>query len=200
MRLLFLLVFLALPQLSQAQFNRFETGSYVLAANPAVRHTSELRLRSGNLLLAKNTNEKNIKLTPDQVSSFRLGTRKFTVAGDFHAKGGLGGLNVTKAFVEQLDSGQVILLSYAFQVGAPMSMGSGGAMMGGGSYSANVYLLQWPGEEDVTPAQGGAYSSGGKNFREAVRPFFIGRPDLLKMLDDKRITTSNLPEAVHALN
>ena len=200
--LLFLFALL-LPQLASAQLfkgNPFEAGSYVLADTRTVRHAGELKLRNSKLLLAKDATGKNLKFNPEQVCSFHAGSRKFITTGGFHVKGGIGGLDVEKVFVEQLDSGQVMLLNYELQMGAPMSMGPGGAITGGGNGTTSIYLLQWPDEETATPIQTGLYSSGGKQFRETLQPFFMVRPDLLKLLTEKRININNLAEAVHALN
>ena len=196
---LFLLLLLGtVPRLSRAQLfgKGFETGSYVLREGPAGRQPGQLNLRNGTKLLLKTAEGKTQKLTPEQIQSFRLGPHTYVTAADFQVKGAY----VERAFVEQLDSGQVVLLQYAYSVGAPMAMGAGGGMSYGGSSNARAWLLARPGDARVTPAQGGYYSGGGKQFREAVRPYLSTRPDLVQLLDEKRITEDNLPAVIHALN
>lgn len=196
--LFFLLLLGSVPHLSRAQLfgKGFETGSYVLREGPAGRQPGQLNLRNGTKLLLKTAAGKTRKLTPEQVQCFRIGPRAYVTAGDFR----LGGAYVERAFVEQLDSGQVVLLRYEYSVGAPMAMGAGGGMSYGGSSNARALLLATPGEARVTPVQGGYYSGGGKAFREAVRPYLSTRPDLVQLLEQKRITDDNLPAVIHALN
>jgi hypothetical protein len=201
MRCLFLLLGLLLPQLLRAQFNAFESGSYVLTGSPTVRQPARLKLQSGSKLLAKTADGKTIKFKPEQIYSFQISSRKYVTASNFHVKGGLGGADIDKGFAEQLDSGQVVLLNYTYSIGAgaPM-MGAGGGMSYGGSSEFNAYLLSRPGDSQVTAVQGSFYTGGGKQFREAVRPYLSSRPDLLKLLDDKRISSDDLPAVIHALN
>ncbi|MGI4834664.1 MAG: hypothetical protein ACRYFK_14510 [Janthinobacterium lividum] len=134
---------------------------------------------------------KTAKLTPEQVTSFRISDHKYVTASGFHVMGGIGGADIDLVFVEQLDSGQVVLMRYEYSVGAPMASGSA---------SLSTYVLSTPTIPGVAAAQAGAYSNGGKKFREVVRPYFNGRPDLQKQVEEKRITAENLPEAVHAFN
>jgi len=170
-----------MSQFAQAQlFNKFELGSYVLANNPKLRLYGQLKLRDHSQLLVKDETSKTVKLIPTQVASFRIGSRKYMTTSGFNGNDGFGSVDSVKAFVEQLDSGQVMLLRYAYQQGVPMSTGAGGAMTGGGNLSASVYLLQWPGEEAATPAEGIAYIKGRQNFQESMRPFFmsLSRPEI----------------------
>jgi hypothetical protein len=195
-----LLAFLLLPEVVLAQlFKGFENGSYILNDSRKVRQQGSLKLQSSSKLVIKNAAGETIKLTPEQVYSFWQGSKHYVTIGGFHVKGGLGGTDVDMAFVEQLDSGRVILMRYDYSIGAPMAMGAGG-MSYGGSSSSSAYLLDGLYAGSVTVAQSGTYSNGGKQFREAVRPYFASRSDLVKLLDDKRITTANLQEAIHALN
>ena len=205
MRLFLLIIIVLLPQLGRAQLfggYKFEAGSYVLNDSRNVRQQAQLRLQSSTKLLVKTADGKTIKLKPEQVYSFRINARKYVTAGNFHVKGGLGGADITKGFAEQLDSGQVVLLNYTYSVGAgaPM-MGAGGSMSyGGGASELNAYLLTRPGDSQITAVQGGFYSGGGKQFREAVRPYLATRPDLVKLLDEKRISSDEIPAVIHALN
>jgi hypothetical protein len=191
---------LLLPKVVSAQLSKgFETGSYILNDSRKARQKGDLKLQSNSKLLAKNATGETIKLTPEQVYSVWVGSKHYVTVGGFNVKSGLGGTDVDMAFVEQLDSGQVILMRYDYSVGAPGGVGPGGMSYGGGS-STSVYLLDGLYAGSVTVAQSGTYSPGGKQFREAVRPYLASRSDLVKLLDDKRITTANLPEAIHALN
>lgn len=201
MRFYLLFAVLLLPEIVLAQLPKgFAEGSYILNDSRQVRQHGQLKLQSSQKLLVKTADGKTIKLTPEQVYSFQQDNQHYVTAGGFHVKGGLGGAEVDLAFVEQLDSGKVVLMRYDYSIGAPMTMGSGGGMSYGGSSSNSTYLLDglYPGS--ITAAQGGTYSSGGKQFREDVRPYLVSRPDLVKLLDDKQITASNLQAAIHALN
>ena len=199
-----LVVCLFWPQLSQAQLlfnNPFQEGSYVLADSRTVRHAGELTLQqNGATLVVKSLHGKNLKLGPEQVASFRIGNQHYVPAGNFHVMGGLGGADIEDIFAEQLDSGQVQLLRYDYAIQNAGSMGAGGMMMGGGSWNLSAFLLRAAGQSAYTAVQSGAYSNAGKRFREAVQPFFAARPDLVKLLDEKRIDATNLPAAIYALN
>ncbi|GAB3651568.1 hypothetical protein GCM10027594_26630 [Hymenobacter agri] len=189
-----------LPAISRAQlFGRFENGSYVLNESRNTRQQGQLKLQSSQKLLVKAANGKTIKLTPEQVASFRIDTRKYVTVGNFHVRGGLNA-DIAKGFAEQLDSGRVVLLNYTYSDGGAPIMGAGGMNYGGGNYESHAYLLNWPGESEVIPVQGSFYTGGGKQFREAVRPFLFSRPDLEKLLDDKLISSDDLPTVIHALN
>lgn len=202
MRLFLLIIITMLPEAGRAQLfggNRFEAGSYVLNDSRTVRQQGQLRLQNGTKLMVKAAGGKTIKLTPEQVSSFRINTRKYVTVGNFHVRGGINA-DIDKGFAEQLDSGRVVLLNYTFPGGSAPVMGADGMRYGGESYERNAYLLNWPGESEVTAVQGSFYTGGGKQFREAVRPFLFSRPDLEKLLDDKLITSYDLPKVIHALN
>ena len=157
-------------------------------------------MQSGSQLAVKYADGDIAKLTPEQVASFQIGSQHYVTASGFHVIGGIGGVDVDLAFVEQLDSGQLVLMRYVYTIASPMTMNAGGGMTANGSTGLRTYLLSTPTIPGVVAAQAGAYSSGGKKFREAVRPYFNGRPDLQKQLADKRITAENLPDAVRAFN
>ncbi|MDJ0366578.1 hypothetical protein QMK33_15570 [Hymenobacter sp. H14-R3] len=192
-----------LAQSSQAQgtgFKKFAEGSYVLADNRAVRYPGQIKLQSGSKLVIKTPDGTTVKLKPAQLYSFIIGQRQYTTARDFRVQGGFG-TDVDEAFVEQLDSGQVMLMRYDYTVGSPMMMGAGGAMTGGGVSAMSAYLLRRPTDSTYVSVQPAFYSfAGGNRFRDAVRPFLAGHPDLLKLLDEKRITMDNLPAVIRALN
>jgi hypothetical protein len=203
MRLLLLTAGLLLAQSTQAQsigFKKFEEGSYVLADSRDVRHPGQIKLQSGSKVVIKNPDGTTLKLKPEAIHSFRIGKREYTTASDFRVQGGFG-MNVEEAFVERLDSGQVILMQYDYTVGRPMMMGAGGTMTGGGVSAMEAYLLRRPTDNTYVSVQPAFYSTaGGNRFRDAVRPFLAGHADLLKLLDEKRITMANLPAVIRALN
>ena len=64
----------------------------------------------------------------------------------------------------------------------------------------STYLLRTAATADYTAVQSGVYSNGGKRFRDALKPFLATRPDLLHLLERKRIDAKNLPAVVRALN
>jgi hypothetical protein len=200
MRVLLFNLILLTPLCVKAQlFKGFTDGSYILNDSRQVRQQGQLKLQSSQKLLVKASDGKTIKLMPEQVYSFWLGNQHYVTAGGFNVKAGLGGAEVDLAFVEQLDSGKVILMRYEYS-GAPMATGANGGMSYDGRSSSSAYLLDGLYAGSITVAQSGTYSSGGKQFREAVRPYLASRPDLVKLLDDKQITEHNLQAAIHALN
>ena len=197
-RLILCAFIVLLPGLARAQLlggSPFASGSYVLNASPNLRQQGQLKLQSGSKLLVKMADGQTLKLHPEQIHSFRITNRKYVTARNFHVKGGIGGAYIDNAFVEQLDSGQVVLLNYEYTInnGAGMSYG-------GSSTELNAYLLSRPGSSQFTAAQGSFYTGGGKQFREAVRPYLASRPDLVKLLDEQRISSENLREVIYALN
>jgi len=201
MRFLLLTFGLLLPQLGWAQLfgGGFADGSYILSDSRLIRLQGQLKLQSSSKLVVKNEAGKNLAFTPYEVCSFRIGSQKYVTAGGFHVIGGIGGVDIDRAFVQQLDSGVVVLLRYDYSVGTP-TMNAWGGMSGGGGWGLSTFLLSGSSIPGVTAAQASPYSSSGKKFREAVRPYFAGRPDLQKLLDTKRINANNLAAAVHAFN
>jgi hypothetical protein len=211
MRFLLLTVGLLLAQGSQAQimtFKKFEEGSYVLADSRDVRHPGRIKLQSGSKVVIKTPDGTTLKLKPNALYSFRIGKREYTTASDFRVQGGFG-MNVEEAFVERLDSGQVILMQYDYTVGipmlgagsSPMVMGPRGTIVGNSVSAMQAYLLRRPTDNTYVSVQPALYTSaGGNRFRDAVRPFLAGHADLLKLLDEKHITMDNLPAVIRALN
>jgi hypothetical protein len=204
MRFLFFLALLglAVPQIVRAQFNSFEPGSYVLQNSPTVWRQSLLKLRGNDQLIAKDEKGKKLTLTPQQVRSFRLGSQKYTTAGNFEVNPGsaFGGM-VERAFVELIDSGKVSLLRYEYTTGngAPM-MGANGAMTGGYSSTKTLYLLRLAGRSNDYPIPANGLTGAGRKFRDALLPHLAGRPDLIKLLEDQRILAEDMPLVVRALN
>jgi len=175
-------------------FKNVELGSYVLRTSPQVRQQGGLYQQSSEKLLVRDLTGRNITLSPQEVSSFRINNRQFVSTGGFQLRGGFGNTYVTQAFAEQLDSGQVVLLRYK-----PLPTGAAGR--GNIAYTdkagAGVYLLRLATALAVTPVQAD-YSEAA--FRAALRPYLAARPDLLQLLDNKTLQTKNLPLIVYALN
>ncbi|TGD79909.1 hypothetical protein [Hymenobacter wooponensis] len=179
-------------------FNTYKSGSYVLLNDRTHRIDGQLKLKSSTLLLVKDDKGKSTKLAPESVHSFRIENRAYTVACDFEVRQGLYDSVVEQAFVEQLDSGQVILMRYAFTTGAP-TMNAGGVMTGGQSQN-EVYLLRWARGTSVLAIQGSWFTGGGARFREALLPYISQRPDLVQLIENRSITTHELPKLIRALN
>lgn len=200
MRQLLLTTLLLLSLAAHAQLsldNDFQPGSYVLKSSPHSPVVGMLKLNGTERLVVQKFRSKNLKLTPDDVTTFRLGTHKYVVATDFEVDKGLITSTVDKAFVEQVDSGRVVLLHYPFVVGGAPMMGSGGMMMGGMASYRDLYLLLIDGV--LTPIQVNA-SNGGRKFRDALLPFLTSRPDLVNLLEGKHVSADDMPAIVHALN
>jgi hypothetical protein len=202
MRLVVLALGLLVPQLSWAQrlSGGFIAGSYVLASSRLERMQGQIKLKSGSELIVKNEGGPNLTFTPYEVCSFRIGAQKYVTVDNFHVMAGVSKVEVDRAFVQQLDSGALVLTRYDFGVNSPATMNASGGMSGGGGWALSAFLLSGGTTPGITAAQTSPYSSGGKRFREAVRPYFAGRPDLQRMLDTKRINAHNLAAAVHAFN
>lgn len=196
-----LLAFGLLPQPGRAQQAAgFTAGSLVLNRNLSERVQGLLKLKSGAELVLKNDGEPKLTFTPYEVRSFQIGAQRYTTASNFRVMAGLSAVEVDRAFVQQLDSGAVVLTRYDFGVNNPTSFHADGSMSGGGSWALSAFLLSGGATPGITVAQTSPYSSGGRGFRDAVRPYFAGRPDLQRMLDTKRINANNLAAAVRAFN
>lgn len=188
MRFLLLTLAFLLSHNSWAQLfgPSFEPGSYVLADSHTVRHEGLLRLPGGPRLTVKSTDGKTIKLKPEQVLSFRIGNLTYKTVRNFHVKSGLGGTDVEYGFVEQLDSGQVLLMRYDYIVGTGMN---------GGTSSVSAYLVSRPSDSFPVSMQGTK-----QRFIELIKPFLADRPDLMKLLEDKSFTYNDLPLIVRSIN
>lgn len=196
MRFFLILIGLAVFQLAWGQYQSFGLGTYLLAGPAAVKQQAQLKLRTNAELWAKDLQGNKVKLTPEQVASFRIGSRKFVAAGGFDQGAGLSSTRVDRAFVEQLDSGQVVLLRYEYSSGgAPM--GGVDQVSAGSGYNSVLYLLRNGLSLNPIPA---GQNGGGRRFQEALQPYLRARPDLLKLLYDQRILAEDLPLLVRALN
>jgi hypothetical protein len=192
-------IFFALlaPQLAHAQlFKTVEVGSYVLTANPRVRQQGGLYLRDSEHLIVRDLAGKNTSFSPQQVSSFQIDKRKFVTAEGFQLHGGFGDKVVNQGFVEQLDSGQVVLLRYQ----APPSNAATRGNIGYDVFEGqSVYLLRFANAPTVTPIQT-VWSKKSPSFQNALRPYLAARPDLLQLLTANSLNPKQLPFIIHALN
>jgi hypothetical protein len=198
MRFFLLLPILLFSHLVRAQFNSFEPGSYVLTATPTQRLEGPLKLRGCTELVLKKPNSKTTVLKPEDVQSFRLGSKKYVTAGGFPVDKGLGGDTISQAFVEQLDSGQVVLMRLNYIIDGSMMAGGGGQL--GGSASYTLYLLRRGGEQTIVPLPASGLSNGGQKFRDTLMPYLTTRPDLAKLVANKLVNTDNLLVMIRALN
>ncbi|PJJ61262.1 hypothetical protein [Hymenobacter chitinivorans] len=200
MRFFYVALGLLLPQVAAAQFNSFQPGSYVLSSDQTVHAAPKLKLRGSDELVVKNAAGQTAQFTPSDVSSFRLGRRKYVSVGSFYVSLGLGGESVEDAFVELLDSGSVQLLRYDVSFNRPMTMSPAGGMSGGGSTSYATFLLRRANERTLKQIPGNRLTGGGTKFRDAILPYLTQRPDLIKLVEDKTVTLDNIVGLIHALN
>ena len=177
--------------------NDFEPGTYVLESSPSSPLVGMLKLNDSGRLVVQKFRSKNLKLSSDDVITFRLGTHKYVVAANFEVDKGLVTTTVAKAFVEQVDSGRVVLLHYSYTVGSGPMMGSGGMMAGGIASYRDLYLLLI--DDVLTPVQVNANNSG-RTFRKILLPFLATRPDLVNLLEGKHLSADDMPAIIHALN
>lgn len=197
MRLIVLTFSLLTPCFLHAQvFKNVEVGSYVLSNAPTVRQQGGLYLRNSEQLVVRDLAGNTTTLTPQQVSSFRIKTKRFVSTGGFQLRGGFGNAYVAQAFAEQVDSGQVVLLQYQTQASNSLSRTNLGYDSGS---TSSVFLLRPANSLAVTAIQTN-WTKGNRNFQEALHPYLVGRPDLLKLLETRQISPAQLPAVVQALN
>lgn len=201
MRYFFLFAGLLLPQLLKAQFGSFDAGSYVLSAAPTVRHEGRLKLLGAYELATKDTDGKKITFVPAQISSFRIGSKKYVTVGGFQAKlGPVGGNTVSQGFAEQLDSGRVVLMRFEYVVYGPSRVSATGTISNGSAFPYVLYLLRRSSEEQIVSLPATGITGGGEKFREALLPYLSTRADLVKLVNEHRVTTHNLAAVIRAFN
>ncbi|MEJ7658183.1 MAG: hypothetical protein WKG07_00430 [Hymenobacter sp.] len=190
--ILLLSLILSTPLVSQAQDGAadFERGSFKLK-NSSVVQEGLMRLGNKNLVVKQLFDGPNTKYPWADVSSYCLGLQKFIRASGFVIKSpsGWSYQPAEEEFVELLDSGTVSLLRYK-QFHANQQ---------GGSYEV-LYLLKRADESKATAIPFSVLDGAGKKFREFLEPYVTGRPDLLALLRDKKITIYNLQTFIHASN
>jgi len=197
MRFIILTISLLAPYFLRAQvFKNVEIGSYVLSTAPTTRQQGGLYLRNSEQLVVRDLAGNTTTFTPQQVSSFQIKSKHFVSTGGFQLRGGFGNAYVAQAFAEQVDSGQVVLLHYQTQASNSLSRTNLGYDRGAAS---SVFLLRPATSLAVTAIQTN-WAKGNRNFQEALRPYVVGRPDLLKLLEARQISPTQLPAVVRALN
>ncbi|TYZ07440.1 hypothetical protein FY528_15370 [Hymenobacter lutimineralis] len=200
MRLLLLVAFLLFPALLFAQFNSFKLGSYILADNQQVRHDAKLKLQDAKLLIAKDEKGSTIKITPREISSFRIGIKRYRKANGFEESKAFTEDAADEVFVELLDSGQVMLMRYEYTTKSGPSASPNGAIASGGNFVHETYLLKWSNGTVVSAVPAGGITGSNKMFREMILLYLSSRPDLIKLVEDKQIILSDLKRLIHALN
>ncbi|TVT43514.1 hypothetical protein FNT36_05345 [Hymenobacter setariae] len=194
MRLFLLTGLLCCALSAQAQYNTglfgstAEEGSYILVDNIRVRYTGKLKIFTKELVVKEKG--KTIHWHPDEVHSIRIGERRYTTARGFRTKSGFGSrVEENNVFVELLDSGKISLMRYDYSVGAP-----------GSSSQLTAYLLKEADQDTAVTIPVSVYTGKGKRFRDALAPYVMKRPDLVKLLEDGSISIESLPALIHALN
>ncbi|GGG47353.1 hypothetical protein [Hymenobacter glacieicola] len=182
---------------AQAQFD-FEPGSYILENNAHVRHVGFLKVGNKNLRVKAEAGR--ILAYPwAEVRSYRIGNSRYVKASGFTIKTTLAERIADHEFVQLLDSGAVSLMRYEYEFngGTP---GFGGAPGLGPSRRPSIYLLQRAGETGTSDIPYNMLDGAGKKFREAVSSFVGSRPDLVKVVEAKKVTIYNLETFIHAFN
>lgn len=200
MRLLLLTTFFAGVSLAaQAQVSlrlggpEGAAGSYVLRADPQVRHTGILKV-SAKQLSGRDSDGQKIERHPGEVASLRVGAQRYTTAQGFTVRNGLFEHQENdKVFVELLDSGRVSLLRYTSRLRTGQL---------GMTSDFTAYLVQQNGQPAAITlyTDTGSYLKDNKGLSAELRPYALNRPDLLKLLDANRVGPTQLTRFFHALN
>ncbi|UYZ59468.1 hypothetical protein [Hymenobacter latericus] len=200
MKLYCLLFLLLLPQALRAQFTSFESGAYILGKDPRISYPAQLKLQEKKQLLVVRTPEgKTLKLAPEEVTYARIGKQGYLTAGSFNIGTKLltGGI-VTRAFVPVLDSGRIMLMRYEYKEQAVVITDP--KYPSGASFTRRyLYLLQSPASYVATVLPVGT-QSGNSRFREVLSLHLAARPDLVELVQQSRITESNLRAVIQAFN
>lgn len=168
----------------------FEAGTFRLKTSPEVKRDGLIRAGGKSLAVKQLATNSTVKYPLAEVQSYCLGLRQYVRASGFTLKSPSGWSTQAAdgEFVELLDSGSVSLLRYEY----PANAGFYGAVA--------IYLLQRAGEGQATAIPYSVMDGAGKKFREALAPYVATRPDLLALLQDKKITIYNLQTFIHAAN
>ncbi len=174
----FLLALVSLtPLCAKAQFHHgFERGYYVLAAEPTVRHTGNMRIEPFYSTLIVKGEGKTLKFKPEQLFTFGNEKGKYVIVRNFMS----GRVHVDADFAQQVDSGQVVVLYH------------GRALNGG---TASTFFVQRPTEASAT-----ALEVIGDKYREQVLPFLTSRPDLVSLVQEKQVGFYDLQDLLRAFN
>ncbi|MGI4759608.1 MAG: hypothetical protein ACRYF0_02790 [Janthinobacterium lividum] len=170
------------------------TGTYVLLADPQVRHTGRLKV-SARQLTAVDPQGQKTTWQPTDVARLTVGAKRYTTAQGFVIHNGLWNhTEDKKVFVELLDSGRVSLLRYTSRV-------KSGQL--GTSADFTTYLVQDASQaaaQTIYIDAGGHYAATYRELDEALRPYATSRADLLQLLDANKVSPVQLTRFFHALN
>ncbi|RZL14820.1 MAG: hypothetical protein EOO62_04470 [Hymenobacter sp.] len=180
-----------LPLMVQAQFPRqYAAGFYVPTSDSTRQLTGLLCLKTQQKLLVITPEGRKLHLTPAQVSRFRVGSHSYSVVRDVLVAQGSHILDVRAAFAERLDSGRINLWRYTHL------WNSGSDWLFLYRYPLSFYLAAATGTRLVAIHDQGRSDA----FQQQVRPLLQHRPDLVRLLDENRLTYANLPAAIRAYN
>ena len=218
MRLLVALAGLLLPQTAQAQFSKeFQAGSYQVNTIQDKPQAGELSLRSSTKLLVKTPQGQLHSLKPTQLASFSIGHRQYVAFTTvFPHRTHPEDADEETAFVEQLADGRVKLLRYDHTGNTGIDwlflyryhhtyyfLTNRQYLTDTQRYARATrpsVVLSGYADSTVTLLHASYRPNELADFYQAVKPFFIARPDLLTMLQTGQITLTNLPTALQALN
>jgi hypothetical protein len=172
-----------------AQFD-FQSGSFRLKSSPEIQREGFLREGSGNLVVKQTMKGPTVKYPWEEVLSYRLGMSRYIRMSGFLIKSpsGWGEQIADNAFVQLLDSGTVSLMRYENK------------SMGNQLQPPAIYLLKRTSEKDATAIPYRVLDGAGKPFWEALAPYVTERPDLVSVLNSKKVTVFSLQAFIHAFN
>ena len=182
---------------SGQRVSKYEAGSYVVAGAPFVNVPGNLKTKSNHLLLVKTPEGKKLQFFPEQIISFRVGTRKFVVVDEFK----IGSETAPRGFAEIIDSGQVFLMRYLFTSDAPPVVTSSKFGATGNSPKPYYLLCKPNGYQSPTVLIDDSFYGIRRIFNKTLLPFVPSqRPDLIKMVTENTISPGNIRAFIHALN
>ncbi|NVO32906.1 hypothetical protein [Hymenobacter lapidiphilus] len=171
-----------------------EPGYYILTDNRIRQYPARLKVYASQLV-AKDEQGKVSKWKPEEVYYVRTAKQRFIALQDFSIKNTFGYLEIKRpVFVQLLDSGTFCLMRY-----------DNGYLHDGSRLPALLLARTGAEERPLTipydASSGiGKHLGAGKKFREALAPYVTTRPDLLQLLDEKKISIDNLAFFVRAIN
>ncbi|HEX8327028.1 MAG TPA: hypothetical protein VF629_05775 [Hymenobacter sp.] len=186
MRIVLLAIFiLVVPHVVRAQLD-FRSGTFQLKSSPETQRTGLLRLGS-NLVVKQMQNGPAVKYPLEEVLTYHLGLRHYVRASSFLMRSPSGWTHeiANNTFVELLDTGSVSLMRYEYV---------------GQTSDKPIYLLQRVGEARATAIPYNAFDGAGQAFYDALAPYVAARPDLLAVMQNKKVTIYSLHTFIHALN
>ncbi len=198
MRFSLLIFGLFIPQLLVAQASKkiVGMGIYMLARSSANARAEEISFAPGKEVIRITTANKPATFDPEEISFFTIGQRKFLAINDIIITEKQSVIPA-HIFVEQLDSGRIILLHY-WREDVDYGVGMGGTTRNFMSF----YLLRQANESVYTVIEDREIGSK-KQTQRLLAPYLTGRPDLAKLLESNvpgRVLTDNVFPIIHALN